>query len=64
VTLLPRPIAAAALREGRVAVHRLPPEEGAVATLFIRRRDTLVSSALAAFLEEVRPRPIEAEAAE
>ena len=50
VTLLPRSVAAAAAAEGRVALHDLPAAEAEVDTLFIRRRDALVSSALDAFL--------------
>lgn len=54
VTLLPRALVERARREGRVAVHALPPEEAEVETLFIRRRDGYVSSALAAFLDAAR----------
>ena len=50
ITLLPRSIVEAARRQGRVAVHRLPAEESRVDTVFIRRHDTLRSSALAAFV--------------
>jgi DNA-binding transcriptional LysR family regulator len=64
VTLLPRSIAAAAAREGRVSLHALPPDEAAVDTLFIRRHDAFVSSALAAFLAMARPAAIAVEAAE
>jgi len=53
VTLLPRSILAAA--QGRIVVHELPPAEAAVETLFVRRRDAFVSSALGAFLRHVRP---------
>ncbi|HZB92817.1 MAG TPA: LysR substrate-binding domain-containing protein, partial [Stellaceae bacterium] len=55
VTLLPRALVEPARRARRVAVHTLPPEEARVETLFIRRRDAYVSSALAAFLACVRP---------
>jgi DNA-binding transcriptional LysR family regulator len=55
LTLLPRIAAEPALREGRVAVHDLPPADARVETLFIRRRDGFVSSALAAFLDCARP---------
>lgn len=50
VTLLPRALVEGARRARRVAVHTLPPDEARVETVFIRRRDALVSSALAAFL--------------
>jgi DNA-binding transcriptional LysR family regulator len=64
VTLLPRSLAEPARREGRIAVHELPPAESRVDTLFVRRRDGFVSSALAAFLGSVRAAPPEAAAAE
>lgn len=54
VTLLPRGVAAAAWREERVAIHDLPPERSQVETLFVRRADGYVTSALAAFLDLVR----------
>lgn len=55
ITLLPRSLTGAAWREGRVSVHGLPPREALVDTVFVRRRDAFVSSALAAFLAHVRP---------
>jgi DNA-binding transcriptional LysR family regulator len=62
VTLLPRALVEPARRQGRVALHALPPEEAEVETLFIRRRDAFVSSALGSFLEQVRtPLPAAAE---
>ena len=54
ITLLPEAVVAGARREGAVATHALPPEEGEVQTVFIRRRDGFVSSALARFLECAR----------
>ena len=50
VTLLPRALVEGARRARRVAVHTLPPDEARVETVFIRRRDAFVSSALSAFL--------------
>lgn len=55
VTLLPRGVVAAAWRDGRVAVHELVPKYSEVETVFIRRPDAYVSSALSAFLQMVRP---------
>ena len=55
VTLLPRIVVEAAAQDGRVALHGLPAAEAEVETLFIRRHDAFVSSALAAFLEHMRP---------
>jgi len=64
VTLLPRGVVDAARRAGRIAVHDLPPREARVQTVFIRRRDGFVSSALAAFLDAARPVAADADAAE
>jgi DNA-binding transcriptional LysR family regulator len=55
MTLLPRSIAEDARRAGQVSVHALPPEDAVVQTAFVRRHDTYVSSALAAFLDVARP---------
>jgi LysR family transcriptional regulator, cell division regulator len=52
-TLLPKTVLAPAVRDKRVDVHSLPAAESKVETLFIRRRDAFVFSALAAFLEMV-----------
>ncbi|MCW3473824.1 LysR family transcriptional regulator [Limobrevibacterium gyesilva] len=58
VTLLPRAVVAADAREGRVATHELPPAEARVETMFIRRADAHLSSAMAAFLDAARPAPM------
>jgi LysR family transcriptional regulator, cell division regulator len=55
ITLLPKGVVAAAWRDGRVAAHELDPEFAEVQTVFIRRTDAYVSSALLAFLQTVRP---------
>lgn len=60
VTLLPARLVPRVVAAGRLALHRLPPAEGRVETVFLRRRESRVSSALAAFLEEARRRPAEA----
>lgn len=60
ITLLPRALVGPAWRGGRVAIHRLPPAEARVQTVFVRRRDMLCSSALLAFQKHVtgtRQRP-------
>ncbi len=62
VTLLPRSLVRVAEREGRVAIHDLPRAEARVDTLFVRRRDAFVSSALTAFLDCACP--VQAMAAE
>jgi DNA-binding transcriptional LysR family regulator len=55
VTLLPRALIGPVWREGRVALHRLPPEDARAETVFVRRRDGYRSSALAAFISAARP---------
>ena len=57
VSLLPRALVAEAVRRGRVAAHRIPAAHARVQTLFVRRRDAHVSSALAAFVEMTRQVP-------
>ncbi|HYZ34142.1 MAG TPA: LysR substrate-binding domain-containing protein, partial [Crenalkalicoccus sp.] len=54
ITLLPAALVGS-VWEGRVALHALPPRDGQVETVFIRRRDVEAGSALRAFLEAVRP---------
>jgi DNA-binding transcriptional LysR family regulator len=55
ITLLPKGVVVAAWRDDQVAVHELEPEFAEVQTVFIRRTDGYVSSALSAFLQIVRP---------
>ncbi|HUB10914.1 MAG TPA: LysR family transcriptional regulator [Acetobacteraceae bacterium] len=55
ITLLPRAMIGPIWQEGRVAAHRLPLADALVETVFIRRRDAHLSSALSAFLEMLRP---------
>ena len=49
-------VLASGLERGLVAMHDLPPSEAWADTVFIRRRDACVGSALAAFLELARHR--------
>jgi LysR family transcriptional regulator, cell division regulator len=56
ITLLPRVVVLAHARTGEVALHELPRNDAIVDTLFIRRRDALITSALTAFLDVVRSR--------
>lgn len=53
VTLLPRPLIGPTWRGERITAHRLPPGEARVQTVFVRRRDTLCSSAMVAFHDHV-----------
>jgi LysR family transcriptional regulator, cell division regulator len=59
ITLLPRALVAEAARGGKVRLHDLPQQEAMVDTLFIRRRDGYVASALLAFMRVVRNGAIE-----
>ncbi len=54
ITLLPRALIGPVWESGRVSMHRLPPEEAMVSTVFIHRREAHLSSALRAFLEHSR----------
>lgn len=54
VTLLPRGVVAAAAAQDLVAIHEIAPEKAHVETLFIRRHDAYVSSAMQAFVEVAR----------
>jgi DNA-binding transcriptional LysR family regulator len=54
ITLLPRALVGPVWHSGRVSLHRLPPAEALVSTVFIRRREAPVSSALRAFLDHVQ----------
>jgi DNA-binding transcriptional LysR family regulator len=62
VTLLPKSLIGPVWREGRVAVHALDEAEARVDTVFVRRRDGFVSSALLAFLDRARLAPLSAAA--
>ena len=55
VTLLPRGLLGPVWQEGRVAVHTLPAADAMVETVFVRRRDAHLTSALSAFLAMLRP---------
>jgi LysR family transcriptional regulator, cell division regulator len=64
ITLLPKAVVLPAWREGRVLAHELPPEQGRVETVFVRRKDTHLTSTLAAFLDIARPSPLKLVAGE
>ena len=53
ITLMPQALIGPAWRGGRIRAHRLPASEARVQTMFVRRRDTLPSSALLAFQKHV-----------
>jgi DNA-binding transcriptional LysR family regulator len=54
ITLLPRALVGPVWQSGRVSLHRLPPAEALVTTVFIHRRESHLSTALRAFLDHVR----------
>lgn len=56
ITMLPKALVGPVWEHGRVAVHALPRAEAAVETVFIRHRDSRVSSALSTFLDLVAER--------
>lgn len=56
VTLLPRAVATAAATRGQIALHEIATPEMQVDTLFVRRRDAFVSSALARFVDCAKAR--------
>ena len=53
VSLLPLGIAAPMRQAGRVSVHAIPNEMGRALTLLVHRKDTLLTSALERFLDQV-----------
>lgn len=54
VTLLPRGVVSSAAEQDLIAIHEIAPEKARVETLFIRRHDAYVSSAMHAFIEVAR----------
>lgn len=54
VTLLPRGVVAAAAQQDIIAIHEISPEKARVETLFVRRHDAYISSAMRAFVEVSR----------
>ncbi len=57
ITLLPRALVGPVWQSGRVSLHRLPPAEALVTTVFIHRRESHLSTALRAFLDHIRTAP-------
>jgi len=58
ITLLPKAVVASTWKEGSILAHELPSEDARVATVFVRRNDVYISSALNAFLAVARPSPL------
>jgi DNA-binding transcriptional LysR family regulator len=51
ITMMPRSVSERASQNGKLGIHALPRDEALVATMFIRRRDAVMSAALSRFLE-------------
>ncbi|MEK8128756.1 LysR family transcriptional regulator [Paenibacillus filicis] len=54
ISLLPRCIITEAEQQGRIRCHEIPGKHAIVNTVFIRRKDALITPALSAFLSEMR----------
>ncbi|MFD2611652.1 LysR family transcriptional regulator [Paenibacillus gansuensis] len=54
ISLLPRSIVEEAEQQGRIRCHTIPGKHSVFTTVFIRRKDTLMTPALSAFLLEMR----------
>src|SRR5580704_1470561 len=54
VTLMPRSVVGSGWRHGRIEIHALESRDAFVETVFVRRRDGYISSALSAFLAVAR----------
>lgn len=54
IALLPRSIVAEPEQQGRIRCHAIPGKHAIVTTVFIRRKDALITPALSAFLSEMR----------
>jgi LysR family transcriptional regulator, cell division regulator len=49
--MMPRSVSERASQNGKLGIHPLPRDEAMVPTMFVRRRDAVVSAALSRFLE-------------
>ncbi|KRF13385.1 LysR family transcriptional regulator [Paenibacillus sp. Soil787] len=54
IALLPRSIITESEKQGRIRCHEIPGKHAIVTTVFIRRKDALITPALSAFLSEIR----------
>ncbi|CAG7608520.1 HTH-type transcriptional regulator GltR [Paenibacillus solanacearum] len=54
ISLLPRSIVTEPEQQGRIRCHTVPGKHTIVTTVFIRRKDTLITPALSAFLAQMR----------
>jgi LysR family transcriptional regulator, cell division regulator len=51
ITMMPRSVSERASQNGKLGIHPLPRREALVPTMFIRRRDAVLSAALSRFVE-------------
>ena len=51
ITMMPRSVSERASQNGKLGIHSLPRREALVPTMFIRRKDAVVSAALSRFVE-------------
>jgi DNA-binding transcriptional LysR family regulator len=51
ITMMPRSVSERASQNGKLGIHALPGGEALVPTVFIRRRDAVMSAPLSRFLE-------------
>lgn len=51
ITMMPRSVSERASQNGKLGIHALPRDEALVPTMFIRRKDAVMSAALNRFLE-------------
>jgi LysR family transcriptional regulator, cell division regulator len=51
ITMMPRSVAERSAQNGKLGIHALPRHEALVPTMFIRRRDAVMSAALTRFVE-------------
>jgi hypothetical protein len=49
--MMPRSVSERALQNGKLGIHSLPRDEAFVPTMFIRRKEAVMSAALSRFLE-------------
>lgn len=64
ITLLPKSLIGSIWRDNGVGVHQVPEAESRITTVFVRRQDALISSALKEFLKLARTAPVQMRAAE
>jgi LysR family transcriptional regulator, cell division regulator len=51
ITMMPRSVSERAAQNGKLGIHPLPRREALLPTMFIRRKDAVVSAALSRFVE-------------